>query len=281
MDRRKSLLYCGAEEDDVLALREHDETFYGFRSASDSDDSCDSESSDDGHGAKRLDAGSDSSSDELFSEGEDLAATGVSSCLRGENADEVRAGLVHAQVRDNRSLGCGCSINHWLRFSSDAVEKLMMNLAAMTKSARKQYIMGELAACTNLCTQVRSTVSYTILGEYVCRGVFLEVHAVSEIQLRRLRACVVEQQTQPPVHGSTGHRSPNQLPQEAVEKIVQFLKHFASCHGIPQPAAPRGRGKPAPIFLPAHYTKKKIHKLYLELDGSVHVECDSVIDTNI
>ena len=33
MEHRKSIVYCGAEEDDVAALRTHDESFCGYAPA--------------------------------------------------------------------------------------------------------------------------------------------------------------------------------------------------------------------------------------------------------
>jgi len=130
-----------------------------------------------------VDDGSDDDRDEYFSGGEDLAATGCSSTsLRGECPSNFLTGQLQAQVRDNRSIGCGCKVNHWRQFSPDAVETLMLNIAAMSSSARKQNIMGELAASpSNLSSErQRVSMSYMILGECVCRAVFLEVHGVSE-----------------------------------------------------------------------------------------------------
>ena len=119
MEHKKSIVYCGAEEDDVAALRAHDESFYGyapvpgdseseFRSSSSSD----SDSSSDESPAKLVDYSTDNCDDEYFSYEEDFA-TGCSSNLRGEAADGVSEGFFHATVRDNRRLGCGCANTHW------------------------------------------------------------------------------------------------------------------------------------------------------------------------
>lgn len=270
MERRKSLLYCGATEEDIEALHEHDETFYGFEKPENVSSSEDSDSDDESL-AQRHDYGADESypsGDEYFSSGEDFGATGGGSPLRGDEADVVSHAYFYSKVRENRKTGCGCVTNHWRNLPADAVETLMVNIAGMSKCSKKQYIMGELAAMTRVSAPERVSVSYAVLGQSVCRGVFLEIHGVSKKILQTLLARVEEQATTPPDHGSAGRSPSNKISAEVTSKIVQFLCHFASCNGIPQPAAARGRCQQAPIFLPAHYTKKKIYKLYQEMEGT-------------
>jgi len=141
MERRKSLVYCGATEEDIEALQPLDETFYGFADPECDDESSDSEGSDDDSRAKRLDYGADdscASSDEYFSGEEDLTATGGGSPLRGEAADEVTRAFLYSKFRDNKKSGCSCVTNHWTALPVDAVETLMVNIAAMSKSSKKQ-----------------------------------------------------------------------------------------------------------------------------------------------
>ena len=276
MDRRKSLVYCGAEEEDVEALREHDASFYGFSEAAVSSESPDTTSgseSDDGcSSVKQVDYGSDD--DEVYSEGGDESSIA--------NPDELQRGHFFAMIRDAKSSGCKCYTNHWQELNTDQLETLMMNIASMTKMKRKQYILGELAASakpTQSDAFIRGvTVSYRVLGKSVCRDVFLEVHQISRTILKSLLKCVQAHETQPPVHGRTGHSAANKLPEETVKNVIHFLQHYSSCYGIPQPAAPRGRGKAAPVYLPVYCTKKKIHKLYTETDGAVQLSLTSFQD---
>ena len=180
---QESLVYCGAEEEDVEALREHDARFYGFSEAAVSSESPDTTSgseSDDGcSSVKRVDYGSDD--DEVYSEGDDESSIA--------NPDELQRGHFFAMIRDVKSIGCKCYTNHWQELNADQLETPMMNIASMTKMKRKQYILGELAASakpTQSDAFIRGvTVSYRVLGKSVCRDVcdtrmsYLE-HSISD-----------------------------------------------------------------------------------------------------
>ena len=74
MERRKSIVHCGADEDDVAALRVHGESFYGYapvpcdgESESCSSTSSDSDSSSDKGPTKQVDYGTDNCDSEYFS----------------------------------------------------------------------------------------------------------------------------------------------------------------------------------------------------------------------
>ena len=90
-------MYCGAEEEDVEALREHDTSFYGFSEAAVSSESPHTTSgskSDDGcSSVKRVDFGSDD--DEVDSEGDDESSVA--------NPDELQRGHFFAMTRDAKA----------------------------------------------------------------------------------------------------------------------------------------------------------------------------------
>ena len=169
MGRRKGLVYCGAEEEVVEALREHDARFYGFSEAAFSSKSPDTTSgseSDDGcSSVKRVDYGSDD--DEVYNEGDDESSIA--------NPDELQRGHFFIMIREAQGIGCKCYTNYWQEQKADQLETLMLNIASMTKMKRKQYIWGELAASskpTQSDAYIRGvTVSYRVQGKSVCRDV--------------------------------------------------------------------------------------------------------------
>jgi len=286
MDRRKSLVYCGAEADDITALRSQDESFYGFVSesgstSSDSDSTATDEEASYGAAKRsRYNSSSDDTSADEYYGHVDLAATGGGGGLRGQSADDTLRGSIAASIRDNKDMGCQCRTNnHWQCLPSQDLEDLMVNISAMDKHRRKQYALGELAASAAPTHSVASarnlSVRYKLLGHEVCRGVFLEVHGISRSLLKILLNCVEKNESQPPEHARLGMSANNKLPDEDVQNVITFLQHYASCHGIPQPAAPRGRGKPAPVYLPASCTKEKIYKIYEGAEGAAKLSLTS------
>ena len=48
---------------------------------------------------------------------------------------------------------------------------------------------------------------------------------------------------------------------------VEFIKNFAVINGLPQPAAPRGRAKLPPVYLPAFQNRTYVHKQYCTAAG--------------
>ena len=53
------------------------------------------------------------------------------------------------------------------------------------------------------------------------------------------------------------------------KKLGQFMKHYESVNGLPQPATPRGHNQPAPTYLPYAATKKLVHAWYARAGGKV------------
>lgn len=127
----------GAEEDDVEALREFDQSFYGFAAAAAASDS-DSDSCSDTD-EKRIDYGS--SDDEVFSDDEQALE---------QSPEDVEKALITAQIRDNVEHGCGCEgFHHWEDLPQDELVCYMFKLRHLQKRDLKQYVLGVLSACAH------------------------------------------------------------------------------------------------------------------------------------
>lgn len=50
---------------------------------------------------------------------------------------------------------------------------------------------------------------------------------------------------------------------EDIQRVVHFISNHADVHGIPQPAAPRGRDNIPPVYLSAETTKCRLHSEYI------------------
>ena len=53
------------------------------------------------------------------------------------------------------------------------------------------------------------------------------------------------------------------------EGEILYIKNYADHFGLPQPSAPHGHNKPAPIYLPCHTTKLLLHSDYIQAGGEV------------
>ena len=278
MESRRSLSFCGAEDDDIEALREYDEQFYGFRSSASaaaeqgssdqSDDSDDVSDTDDERPAKRIDAGE--SGDELLCD-DDTAAE----C--DEPPHNIERALIAAQIRDSVDAGCGCTaegVNHWKDLPAENTELLMLRMRNLSKRDLKQFILGELSAgmtTAHGAGQRKFTFSYRVLGQEVCRGIFKEIHGIGRHVLRALQQAAEERLVEVPKHGAVGKKSNKAYEQEIILDVSQFITSYASRWGMPQPAAPRGRAKAAPTYLPATTTKKSVYGEYLDTESPEHV----------
>ena len=66
----------------------------------------------------------------------------------------------------------------------------------------------------------------------------------------------------PRQHGNRGRKPKHSINFDDVQRVVNFILGYADEHGLPQPAAPRGRDDEPPIFLPCNSSKKEIHGMY-------------------
>ena len=68
----------------------------------------------------------------------------------------------------------------------------------------------------------------------------------------------------PREHGLVGHMPATTYPFEVISDAAHFIRNFAECYGIPQPAAQSGRASNPPIYLPASLNYKIVHSKYVE-----------------
>ena len=65
------------------------------------------------------------------------------------------------------------------------------------------------------------------------------------------------------VHGNTLEKPKHALKYEDVKRVFDFIIGYADIHGMPQPAAPRGKDDIRPIFFHSPVTKKDVHDLHI------------------
>jgi hypothetical protein len=202
----------------------------------------------------------------------DYSSSADDECSEGNSEDEEREsaarGSVAAQIRDSTETGCKCQTNHWSKLHAAQLEDLMISIRDMDKAHLKCYIVGELAAIARESAGGRRyTFTYTILGHLVCREVFMEVHDIKKGVLESLQKTVEQQETMPPRHKLAGKLPPNALSADTRMQVVNFIKSYASDHGMPQPAARSGRAKKAPTYLPASCSKRSLYDKYSGLNA--------------
>ena len=66
----------------------------------------------------------------------------------------------------------------------------------------------------------------------------------------------------PIIHGNPGMLPSTTYPFEVVRDAEQFINNHAEVHGLPQPAARRGRAETPPIHLPASQNYKIVHQCH-------------------
>ena len=66
----------------------------------------------------------------------------------------------------------------------------------------------------------------------------------------------------PQPHGNVGRASYNAFPESVCKHAVSFIKNYAKVHGLPMPAAPRGRAQDAPTYLRTSAMFVAVHAAY-------------------
>ena len=92
---------------------------------------------------------------------------------------------------------------------------------------------------------------------------------MSDRVLKQVKSRIAEGAVMKPTHASEGVMPWNAMSIDEVAEIKAFIRNYASVHGLPQPAAPRGHNKPAPKYLPCATTKKDVHTQYSKAGGAV------------
>ena len=274
--RRRSITVHGMHDESLAELEEYDELFYGDAAGDDESDESD-DSSDDEPSARRIDYGgsaaaaasdmpeleSVSDAEEEFlseSEDDDEVATAATAAEREEQA----SALVEAEVRDMMNIGCGCQgVNHYAGLEKEGLETLMTTLRQLDKKSLKLYILGELAASIYPKAAEGATLErrfkYSVMGITICKRAFWDIHGVNERTMKALKKLAAAG-TARIVHGNIQRSPHNILSADIIQNVVRFLHTYGNLHGLPQPAAPRGRPGPPPVYLSASHKKGKMHE---------------------
>ena len=94
----------------------------------------------------------------------------------------------------------------------------------------------------------------------------LDVFSLSPYMLKSLLGIVEDAKAEPPLHSLAGKSPVNVTPVDVTERAVTFIRKYASVHGMPQPAAPRGRAGVAPMYLPTSLSNLLVYKCYAECE---------------
>ena len=175
------------------------------------------------------------------------------------------------------SAGCSCSLLCLSQFDTREVFLLHLALSEMEKSEKDMFLLGKLQAVSktqddarharkaNPGKRKRVTCDYCYDGtRSVCKDGFLFLHDLGGKHLKNLQKHLKDNGPKPREHGLVGRPPATTYPFDVVNDAVRFLKIFAEIHGIPQPAAPRGRANNPPIYLPASLNYKIVHSKYVE-----------------
>ena len=250
----------GVADDSLALLEEYDENFYGTNvdaAAAGEDDDDDSDGDDLEPPPQRLycpELSQVASGDEQYSSEDSHASS--------PDPEAQMAASVEAELRDLTAAGCGCAHhNHYDELPLDALASYVTGVRQLTKPLFKQFILGQLTTGLRPAAQAAEELRfhYSVLGVRICKTMFTEIHSLGSHTLRSLQKLAGEGNPNVPAHGLQGQPPPNVLPSSLRDKVVSFIRSFAGKHGLPQPCAPRGRPGPPPIYLPASFTKTKVH----------------------
>ena len=285
--RRRSLsqVVIDFSELEREALRDDDTSFYG--------DPADSSVSSD-------DSGDESPSASLFTLPADSDAE--------ENLDETNAGVSAApslaastgarkkacgpkveetsleKISDRCAARCSCrSGNCFLSIPIEVLKSYRNLTEVMDKQSRLIFLSGKLDALSSrgesqhpmsLAARLgtprsRVTYRYEVIGIKVCMAVFLYANSASRHDLHNVQSHLGAGIVIPPAHCNVSSTAWRAVSEADTVKVRDFIQHYASVHGLPQPSATRGHNMPAPIYLPSSCTKLLVHALYVKAGGSV------------
>ena len=117
---------------------------------------------------------------------------------------------------------------------------------------------------------------YRFKGPSVCRDFFKAAHDIKDFTLRALIKHMNTNGLVAQVHGNTGKKPKHALKFDDVKRVFEFIVSYADIHGMPQPAAPRGRDDIPPVFFHSSVTKKAVHNLYRQSCEDINVRVVSL-----
>ena len=272
-DRRRSFsqVVIGFSEEQSEALRDQDESFYGYSSdSSESDDSSDSsDTAERSPLAGYVGSDAEKNLDDSFlspvaaSEASALGAP-AAAAKKTKRAPSVESSL--ADVEERRTRGCDCrGGNCVLNISAEDLKTARNLTEELDKASRLIFISGKLdtlanrggtlqhASATRRAATSRARVSYRyeVNQTKVCLGVFLFAYSVSRHELHTVQSHLDAGTVVPVPHGNVGVKPWHAVTAEEVTKVRDFILNYASISGLPQSPAPRGHNVAAPTYLPS------------------------------
>ena len=165
---------------------------------------------------------------------------------------------------------CGCSNECFKKFPSQEVVDHIWMIRSLDKNEKEMQIMTLLktfgidSSTTRRGDRKRTVYQYRFSDKKVCRSAFMVFYDIHDFTLRSLISHIHEHGVSTRIHGNTGKKAKHALVFDDVKRVVKFLDSYASEHGLPQPAAPRGRPDIPPIYLHSSLTKTSVHKIYVD-----------------
>lgn len=133
----------------------------------------------------------------------------------------------------------------------------------MEKDVKDAYVMGSINTATSPFTRKgsrsRNSYHFSFKHETICRSAFQSLFDVGKTSLSNILKHYSEKGAVPRQHGNQGRKPKHAVNFDNVQRVVNFILGYAEEHGLPQPAAPRGRDDEPSIFLPCDSSKKGIH----------------------
>ena len=175
--------------------------------------------------------------------------------------------------------GCGCATNHSSKLTVARTRHVGEQFHRVLRHCKHSLVLVLLNAGHRVTAlqhghtvssepRSRSSFVYFILGVEVCRAMFLFVYCLAWTRLARLKNLAAVDVCFPEPHGNKGKAPWNQLTADQRSRASEFIKkNYASVHGLPMPAAPRGRALTAPTYLPASNTFVSVHTEYCKAEG--------------
>ena len=180
-------------------------------------------------------------------------------------------------IQDKLRNGCGCQNNCYKQFTEDDVFSMRLDMFELEKGECDMLLLGKLMVCGHTASSVshvrkvtankrqRITYDYSYDSRVsVCRSTFCFIHSISEKVLKNLQAHLRANGPIPRVHGNKGRLPHNTFSFETTEFVVTFILNYAELHGLPLPAAGRGRAEVPPIYLSASDGYNVVHQKYVE-----------------
>ena len=269
--RRESIVPRGIDEECEAALKVHDSTFFGddlaMSLSSDSETESDEESS-----PKRLDLGEVSQSSSSSDSDEELHVDPLNeSYVNFDDIDigDAEEGLLAAEIRDWQEDGCGCKhSNCFAKLDAEKLLPMVKSFKRIPKKSKRLFVLGQLTAAlretSSRAKKREYSFTHTVLGVTVCKRVFMDLNGIGQHVYGKLQDIAEAASADLPSHKSKGNQPSNVMHPSVVENAVAYVRNIANIVGLPQPAAPRGRAKLAPIYLPASHRKRNVYDSYVE-----------------